>query len=914
MGRGPPALGQPKGAPVNRRPRVSNAPHPTRRPQRAHRVLWCLWFAAIMGAPYAPLSQDGYQYAYGPSSLSNLFAWTALGVAAGLWLGTHPSVAHALRSRARLRHALGATGAIVSAMLVTCTWANAALLLAMPSGFARWDMVRLVGASPLIYVAQAAVAAVLPHAVVFALVGALLCGLCLPQLTTSPSTPPTSPRAACCIACALGLLQSLAWMYLLPHSAFPQPSLAALPSVVGELWTAATPATIPLACIPTALMLAFSLAATAGAGTHRTAVGAMCLGVLGFRMLIRVVPDLCLASAPVAAGALALYGVGLAAYFVLAHRPVPPPHVVPRDAAPSEHPVAKTVRPLPTARELHATLTPRGHALLADRVLTDKETLVVCAHIQGLTATQVSAILHISESTVREYRRRARTKCGVDDLDAIVQALPPDAVGAPPSSNPAAEKPTDVSASAPRTTREDLRSRIGDHASTAARMGLMACAVLVLLPFGTGVRLWADVWTAGFGIGLGLLGAWTATVACPAAADARTSRRHACGGAGCAAVGMVLALVGAVALRYGSGTVAVNGPVRNGLGVLVPALYLTCASVLARHLAPPHTAEQGEGLRAGLSLTACAAVLCGALGRTPWLGGLVLAGICTAVALGCVAATRERIEDPGANTSPTRPYQYQPVRLPWLAASAFCAWTWGEVWRATNYTSLLPVLGCGTCALLVVAGRYVGLWRRERLFDAIALVGAALVVWLIAGGSYALVVFGLLMACFEATHEADGAPKGTAHPTATAPWHHPLCAASAGIVAGTLATNAYGTALLQPFAGMVVPVLAYAALGVTLVLVVAACVHEPVRCGSEPLAPSPSDERRIEGFLTYKGLSSPQAHIVRRLAEGATVRETAAELNYAESTVRLARHQAYDKLGVQTREQLISILKRSLEL
>lgn len=53
-------------------------------------VLWCVWFALLMSAPYAPGTGSMATIGWGAVSTSKVFAYVAAGIVMGLWWGTLP--------------------------------------------------------------------------------------------------------------------------------------------------------------------------------------------------------------------------------------------------------------------------------------------------------------------------------------------------------------------------------------------------------------------------------------------------------------------------------------------------------------------------------------------------------------------------------------------------------------------------------------------------------------------------------------------------------------------------------------------------------------------------------------------------------------------------------------------------------
>lgn len=85
---------------------------------RKSQYLWCAWFALLIAAPYMHRDLRGYASAWGASAFSQMFAWVALGMLVGLWLGSHPWVERRVEAQPCLGKIAAVLGLAVSGIVV----------------------------------------------------------------------------------------------------------------------------------------------------------------------------------------------------------------------------------------------------------------------------------------------------------------------------------------------------------------------------------------------------------------------------------------------------------------------------------------------------------------------------------------------------------------------------------------------------------------------------------------------------------------------------------------------------------------------------------------------------------------------------------------------------------------------------
>lgn len=939
-----------------------------RRGSRGQRILWCLWFALLVVAPYAPLDEYSPASALGPSSLSKLFPWVACGLVAGLWLASTRTINFVTADHRWARRTIGIAGVVLSALLVGATVLNTGFML-VGTGLHEGTWGSVASANPVAYAIKPVVSFVLGGSVSLAAACGLLCGWCgwlvfhplllldltseemrangpldrerrlterlraMGMLGEGPVSHAVVRRRVLLVgACfVLGIVQPLSWMLLLPHSPFPQPTPLLAPAGAANVWSAASLGlfvwAVPLPALLTFVLAVMSsrayLEAPGRAGIRRplAPVAALCVGALGFRVISRVAPNIHATPLWLAAAALAVYVALYVGTIVLARQAEgcsgdrgEAPEANAAEVANEPSSGARVPR---TAIDLQAALTPVGWAFLAERGLTEQETLTLCAHVLGLSSAEASEAMGVGSPTVREYRRRCRRKFGVRELDDIVAQLPAGAIA----------EPGDVGADSGEDGHDPevvpLPSEPLRPTAALALAGLMATAVLALLPFGPVPSAWSDVWALSTGIGVGIAAGWAAGLVARVLPGG-----PACGRAvpvACA-YGLVLAVACLVGVRLGIASGAVDGTARRALLVGTTALVVSCGGALLGGALRATGRTPLTRLVAALVGAACAAALCGELLPGAWAIATVLAAAC-----GSVGALREAFLARGYDARPEtrepvpaelRARSGRTLPLCWACAVGFFAWLWGETWRSQALDSVLGVLQWGVLACeLIALWRLVGR-RGVGRGTACLVAGAGVLVWLVAGAGEALVVGGMLLAvahvhtgASDSEGSCGAAPAASRSPLLTGPfpWHDAPVLAACGILGGTLVTNALGslagTHIALPGAGgEVTPgALAIAAIAIALVLTTAACLLRAPKVRTDADL-GLSDGQRVRRLLMERGLSGRQVDVALLLAEGRTVREAADELCFSRSTIAQARTTIYRELGVRTREELAAHL------
>lgn len=867
-------------------------------------LMWCIWFALIMGAPYAPAGGAGWSVGAGPTSLSNVFAWAALGILAGMWLTAHPRVAESLHGASRVWAAVAYAGLAASVLFALVVWMGLACTFVLGSGEAV-----LAGMPEFAETAFQTVArmmgTVLSHAAPLALACGVACGSAAP-LMLQPPCPEEEPglvapcgrsRLELALLLVLGTSQPLAWMLLMPHGAFPQIDVAFDAVSPSSMWsTELTGGHVLMTLVPSILMFAVARVfircparwSVCGRPTEVIPFIVLCSGVLMFRVVSRVAPGVFRTPLWLAVAALAAYACVFAAVLVLAGRRGCAGQVPGQaDDCPAPSPERET----DTARRIEPkdVLTKDGLAYLQAQGLTEREIDVACAFLQGQTSAQTGQVLGIAEPTVREYRRRCRVKLHVEGSASLAAALPQGSL--------VREAEMD-GAGVPSV------ARTLDMALPAC---LTCCTLLALLPAQGMQHVWNDVWITSFGMAFGLLLA-PPLVCWMRALESRANRRLF-------AVGLVsvlaLSLLVLSWLRLDAATLVWRAAVRKL--VLLACTATACASLLVMLGASARLLERG-GAAAHVRLVsaatgACVAALAARLGALPacvvMLAVAVFGSVCLLLAVRPGGGVRLAWEAP--DNLPASPWS-----LGRLAASAVVFWTWGEVWRASWYVSPLGVLQW--CSLGLLALTVAGAWSRgvvtRRGIEALSIQYAF--VFLVAGMAYADVTTFVLLAVSEYGRGQAGTDRRTLGAWDWM-WSSPCAVGAFGRVAGTLATNAVGYLLMRHVsvaawssrAGYMV-----AALFVLAVLAGVACRARGTRCHPDaPTQPVSLVEDARLAALRARGLSEMQARVAISLVEGHSVHAIAQEMGYSRSAVCSARARAYQVLGVHDREGLMRAIE-----
>lgn len=878
---------------------------------RCAQVFWCLWFALLMTAPYPAGTGELWFIGFGAVSESKVFAYVAAGVVAGLWVATLPRAERFLLANRRGRAVTVAFGVLVSALTLMAVWVNLFFMLYLVPEYAQSWTATVRGGASVSWGMEALYS--LGHLPMWtALLSGFLCGcsaIALFRKRTSHTAADSLSHVgghslACCALCfALGLLQAPAWVLLMPHAAeFPQ----RLPEVdsIGSIWDSPSMGTglfalvVPLIVLSTLVLVATfngdgkasgqaeDMACGAAIGRHGLFLVALyCLGVIAYRLVVRIDPGLIRISFAASALCLALY-VAMFALACIALRHHGRCSVLQADLL--SQPVSE---PLPAFLDV----PPSWRQALVSYGLSEKEMIAVRACELGLTAAQTADALGIAEPTVREYRRRSRVKMHVSSMDDAVK-LVRSSLSASGDTGITAECGDAYVLQEPRLSCHGIWSV---YLPGISLFSLMLSGCLMLFPIDGAVTEWSDVWTTGFGLACGLILAWS----CLMVLGLPAFELHKNAVAVCATVAAGQALCVFLVVGMQSGMLAfLPGPAHRATYTVGIATALCCLVVSFRLLLWLRH-EDGDDRRVFAICAVAAAAFAGISGAgvAAWaisIVGLVALHIITLFVL-LVHATR------GQSPNAHERHGFKPpfaCRAAWSLVAGMVMWTWGEIWRSQGFESSVLLLQCCVAVLLLIAICRLYVLSLLDMRQILALACQFAVLLYARGLATAVVVSFVVLTMRIAA--IDGVDKRYQCGYA---WHSGLLAGAFCLIVGTLATNYAGyvkvASILEALgaaydSGLLVGA---ATLAISLLVVVLFVLEA---ASGEEVSLSLEGEARVKTALLARGLSDNQVCIALLLARGFTVGEVAEQLNYSRSTVTLARRVVYSALGVTDRGSL----------
>lgn len=901
------------------------------------RVLWCVWFALLMSAPYAPGTGSMATIGWGAVSTSKVFAYVAAGIVMGLWWGTLPRVERMTVSLPAVRAGIGIGGGILSAAVLAATWTNLVLVLfCVPEYAMSWEaglfdneqlslldrlLVPMIDATPFAALVAAFFCGWAAIGVFYPMGSA--CKRSVGEFSQFAGIDAPLGMAAGLrgflgsssllrlgAVFLMGVIQPLAWVLLMPHnSSFPQPLLEV--DSIGSSWDVGTFGFgLGLLCLPFTVLLTLSLLCmmppkqvkddmpilltTRSMGL--VPLASLCMGLLLFRVLVRVCPAILRVELGTAGVFLGLYALFAGTVFAMLWH-----HRSCLDKACEDQPVSIPAQTGDDSLSIERDLTQQERDLLLSQGLTKKEMLVVCAYMNGLTSAQAGSAMGIAEATVREYRRRCRVKIDVSTMDELVEWIH-------------ARTAEDVLP--PESHTDGVIETSGIHVAARASNGkrhilevtalaaVVFVAVALLFPAVGCALKWDDVWTTGFGLAGGFAMAWV--VLFMAGLCLRAGKTFGEKGLAC-----LLAVFAASSFTF---ALMQGGIVAVGSGALCRAVRLTCisllsmsATVMLRYMLWLFDLPCDYACRFVLPVAVSGIgglVLC-QLESSVWLAAVLLAlPCCIALVLAAVVCVKpETNQSVGQGTLVP-----SGCRFSWLLAFGLVMWLWEEIWRAQGFESSADFMQWGVLLLLAIA--FVKQKRNLAVEPAAALI--ALVVLFISGlltGVAQVVVLGYcLLTGFSAVYGDE--PHGGY--VQGCPWHSPLISGAFCLAVGTLVSNVVGSVSAADIVDAIVLALdsdLFIGLGIlaVVILAVALCVWDVV--AGDVVSLSLAGEECVRTTLMARGLSPSQIDIVLLLAQGLSVSEAARELHYSRSTVALARRQCYAALGVADRASLVVALE-----
>lgn len=756
-------------------------------------TIWCAWFALLAGAPYMPKSSSPDAIA-GASSLSSLSAWVFLGVLIGLWVSRHPDVRRQVGRHGALVTLAFIVGVVASVAFCALVWIHVVSLApAIRDASHQGIPARIAAYSSALFVETGSL---LKGAPIICFVCSLLCGFLFPWVVETDDLPDFETRRSPIpslllpiVALVVGALQPVAWARLLPHSPFPQPLIYVGSPSGGDPSLHDWQSVSPLAILPSAIMLILALLLVRACEDHRSRANAcdtfmsFCIGGLLFRAVSRIAPSIYGVTEAVSYLCLGVYIVALLILlFAISHmnRRVSS-HLEDETAASRERETAL----------LESALTKSGWSHIKGLGLTRKESLVLCASLLHYPSAKTASIIGVKSSTVREYRRRVSVKMGVASIEEAVELLPTSSVTPRFSEERSDHAP------------QETQSRAQAVITSVALSGVLCLAVLVFLPFGGGVRPWTDSWTScmGMGIGLILTAAARSTPTAPYGSR-RLVRKHSAANvmihlaAAAAVLVLVAAILSQIVMRTGLLPLSPGHAPQKALNVAsLVAISFWSAIALSRLRELARAALGTRPLLSALPMASVcfAVVITGVGGSQPWALAVVLSAL---TAIPCSAVLLHRV---GPTVFLARAEDHTP-RIPSLLCVAIAAWTWGEIWRSQDFTSMMPVLEWGSASILGIALLCSAASLRMFKTAALSTCMASLVTAFFLGSGAGLIIVWAHIFLFGKTTEIVGAhiAQSPIEVEPMGPWYSPLFAAGCALVGGPLITNAYGFAVLHP--------------------------------------------------------------------------------------------------------------------
>lgn len=477
----------------------------------------------------------------------------------------------------------------------------------------------------------------------------------------------------------------------------------------------------------------------------------------------------------------------------------------------------------------------------------------------------------IEESTVREYRRRARIKLNISNLSEVASLLKD-------------KEPTKLRQSNPRKTDRLLQSTIDAvvrRLPLAAASSIAACLVLTLLPPGwppVTYQTVCPVICLGIAAGLVAQHALASPIIHPRIPPALLSLSAA----GIAVIRLGLVFHGSMAIAV---TIVLS---------IFTFLFSACAFQLLEQLSNKFTPPQKKALPTYFSFSVCGALFCGGLGKVSWIIGLTTAIICLLLC--------SRVN--GATASPS----VQPhIPMQWHIAYAAISTIWVVVWCADLRLFLTVILEIPTAIVAVASLLALRILTRGGFCNLISISSCIAVAAIVSGPRSALGVCTVLFYCIAATLRFN--TDSTSQSVGSSMQTHQI-SVSFGLLLGILCVPLFeSTVDSNPFTLSCLVAL----LALSSVLTSISCMSYSLNLQLNSRCLEATERQRVEGLLVYKGLTPTQALAVRRLFEGATVAEVSLEIRDTESAVRAARRKALTEFGSLTKAQLFREIRRSLD-
>lgn len=847
--------------------------------ETAWRVLWCLWFACVMGGPYL-LGNHGDVYGW---MYSGSYGFVVFGLLLGIWAGQTAVIRVVCRNEKAKWSLLGA-GLGLNLLLVLLELFVLLLPVALDSSTFSALLLQEGSGVPYDWVLDLSGAGVEAGYCEkgLAFIFALLCGV---AFQANPSQAIDSKDF---LSANNGdMVRSGSTSFGRRNEAAIRAILIALPGIAFALGVTRTSVGATLA-MPVGLLVAFCIALSLAVASMTAPLGGMhclvpfCLGELAFRVACRfgllAVPmgkDCALVMLAVQClCSLVVLAIAVLWHLAGARLGVPSrlgsDHIV--DGCSETGFSNETIR-----------------HLLNGAGLSNRELEVLTACSNGLDSAQVAQRLGMQASTVRTYRSRICKKLGYQTIDQLLAELSKRACHL----GVVEEIGTCFRGEGP--ARGEAGISKGLVAETLRFVGTVSLFILLLMPYGRLAFVWDSTWVMAYSAAAGLLLAAGCAHVLHALGQ-HTSLRGALP-YGLAALLVVFA-AGCLVCQSGiaADQTALSFPQRMGLLCSVAGFVCTSVLYMTRDFCVLPATTVGVLIAVGCASTFVLLALFSEELR--WLACVVSM---LAVIAGAVLAS-------GVDCAPMHVGNVRAGNACAVTALACfgVAFVWEETWRATAFDSLqsagLVMLALFNLAMLHVLRRNGAQWS----ICGIGIGCACLFIW--ARG----LCFGLLvgLAIFVAVRILQ---RGEGPRCTDSLGKRGLCgcvAAAMGCCVAVYATNIWGATKLYEFDNTVNPdVIAMLCAFLCMLAGAACCLFAWAGMDEEGCDLPNVSMERLEGFLIGKGLTPDEVRVAVALSQGSSMAQVAEELSYSLSTANSVRRRAFAKLGIRTRHHLLRLLR-----
>ena len=841
--------------------------------ETAWRVLWCLWFACVMGGPYALGNHGDLQ----GLMYSGPYGFAAFGVLLGIWVGS-TDAARAVCRGERARWLLLGIGLGVTFLLVLLELFATALPTMLNSPVFSGLLLQSGSGAPHAWVVHLSSVgiAVGYYEKELVFVFAALCGVaCRAGFSWKVNRGVVSG----------GPQESGAALANESPSSRRGPSLRAVLAVMAGvgLVLGVTRFSIEIVLpVSVGLFAVFSVTLLWAAVSVNMPLGAMhclvpfCVGTLIFRAACRFG----LFAASMGSGcALAMFIVHvlclLVALIMAAQW-----HVANAEMAHGKP--ADVTEGKADSGLVDESMRQR----LIDAGLSHREMEVLEACADGLDSAQAAQRLGMQASTVRTYKSRICKKMGCQTIDQVLADL--------------SRKACDPVAAVKHRTHPDgalsdsAESGISKElaAETCRFVGSVSLSVLLLMPYGRLAYVWDATWVMAYAVAFGLLLAVGLVHVLRKGGLARWVSLRV------STFVLVLFAAGCLLCQSGIGAYQTALSFQQRVGLFCTVAGFACCAVLNMRTSFGILRGTSRGILVGVE---CAAILVSAASVSLLLWQLSCVVSMLALIVGAVLA---RSAGRDVDQMPARGgHSHVTAALAYFGA----AFIWEETWRATAFDSL-QATGLAMLVLLCLASLCV--LRRRGVQGSVCCVciGCAGVLAWTKGLCFGLLVGLVLLEAVRILRRENEAARAASAKNSDG--LSGCVAAAVGGYAAVYVANAWGTMRLYEPAGSVGPDGIEALCASFFLLVGIGCflsswMGEGEEEGHVLLEVS---HARLEGFLVGRGLTQDEVRVVVALSQGCSIAQVSEEMSYSISTVNMMRRRAFAKLGIRTRHHLLRLL------